>query len=46
MDMTQFVSSSKLDALVSSLCEIRRTNKDHKSIIFSQFVNFLDIIEW
>ena len=46
IDMDEFVSSSKLDALVSALQAVRKKSPDHKSIIFSQYTNFLDIVEW
>jgi hypothetical protein len=31
---------------VDSLQKTRKTSPDHKSIVFSQYTNFLDIIEW
>lgn len=38
--------SSKLDALMKDLEATRKTNKTTKSIIFSQFTTFLDLIEF
>ncbi|KAG9034356.1 DNA repair protein rad16 [Tulasnella sp. JGI-2019a] len=39
-------SSSKIEALVEELCNLRREDRTTKSIVFSQFVNFLDLIAW
>ena len=46
MDMSEFSSSSKLEKLVAALQAVKKKSPDHKSIIFSQYVNFLDIVEW
>ncbi|THH13328.1 hypothetical protein EW146_g6873 [Bondarzewia mesenterica] len=37
-------SSSKIEALVEELSNLRRQDATTKSIVFSQFVNFLDLI--
>jgi DNA repair protein RAD16 len=37
-------SSSKIEALVEELSNLRRQDSTTKSIVFSQFVNFLDLI--
>ncbi|KAG8888456.1 DNA repair protein rad16 [Tulasnella sp. 332] len=39
-------SSSKIEALVEELSNLRREDRTTKSIVFSQFVNFLDLIAW
>ena len=39
-------SSSKIEALVEELDGLRRKDSTTKSIVFSQFVNFLDLIAW
>ena len=39
-------SSSKIEALVEELEGLRRKDSTTKSIVFSQFVNFLDLIAW
>ncbi|KAG8961769.1 DNA repair protein rad16 [Tulasnella sp. 419] len=39
-------SSSKIEALVEELSNLRRDDRTTKSIVFSQFVNFLDLIAW
>ena len=44
--MSEFSSSSKLEKLVAALQAVKKKSPDHKSIIFSQYVNFLDIVEW
>jgi hypothetical protein len=37
IDVTEFSTSSKLEALVAALCAVRTKSPDHKSIIFSQY---------
>lgn len=39
-------SSSKIEALVEELSNLRREDRTTKSLVFSQFVNFLDLIAW
>lgn len=39
-------SSSKIEALVEELSNLRHEDRTTKSIVFSQFVNFLDLIAW
>lgn len=39
-------SSTKIEALVEELETLRIQNATTKSIVFSQFVNFLDLIAW
>ncbi|KAJ2554314.1 DNA repair protein rad16 [Coemansia sp. RSA 1933] len=46
IDMRQWCSSTKIEALVEELSKHRRGNANIKSIVFSQFVNFLDLIQW
>jgi hypothetical protein len=41
-----FPSSTKIEALLEELNSLRRLDRTIKSIVFSQFVNFLDIIHW
>ena len=38
-------SSAKIVALVSHLCALRQTHPHMKSVVFSQFTSFLDLIE-
>ncbi|KAJ1730402.1 DNA repair protein rad16 [Coemansia biformis] len=46
IDMQQWRSSTKIEALVEELSRHRQGNANIKSIVFSQFVNFLDLIQW
>ncbi|RKP08007.1 P-loop containing nucleoside triphosphate hydrolase protein [Thamnocephalis sphaerospora] len=46
IDMSRWRSSSKIEALVEELAALRRRDATTKSIVFSQFVNFLDLIQW
>ncbi|KAH7344048.1 SNF2 family N-terminal domain-containing protein [Rhizoctonia solani] len=44
LDIDTWRSSSKIEALVEELDTLRRQDATIKSIVFSQFVNFLDLI--
>ncbi|PWN92904.1 hypothetical protein FA10DRAFT_236159 [Acaromyces ingoldii] len=44
IDMDKWRSSSKIEALVEELTQLRSEDKTIKSLVFSQFVNFLDLI--
>ncbi|KAI8973440.1 SNF2 family N-terminal domain-containing protein [Mycotypha africana] len=46
INMDKWRSSTKIEALVEELSQLRREDKTIKSIVFSQFVNFLDLIHW
>ncbi|KAJ3112097.1 DNA repair protein rad16 [Physocladia obscura] len=46
IDMTKWRSSTKIEALVEELTIMQRDDATTKSIVFSQFVAFLDIIQW
>ncbi|KAJ2554315.1 DNA repair protein rad16 [Coemansia sp. RSA 1933] len=46
IDLKNWKSSTKIEALVEELSKHRRSNSNIKSIVFSQFVNFLDLIQW
>ncbi|KAI7846895.1 SNF2 family N-terminal domain-containing protein [Circinella umbellata] len=46
IDMAKWRSSTKIEALVEELSSLRREDRTIKSIVFSQFVNFLDLIYW
>ncbi|PIA13127.1 hypothetical protein COEREDRAFT_49822 [Coemansia reversa NRRL 1564] len=46
IDMAHWKSSTKIEALVEELSQHRQGNANIKSIVFSQFVNFLDLIQW
>lgn len=44
--MENWTSSSKIEALVHDLHELRSHNSSTKSIIFSQFTSMLQLVEW
>ncbi|PWN42300.1 hypothetical protein IE81DRAFT_290445 [Ceraceosorus guamensis] len=44
LDMSKWRSSSKIEALLEELERLKSEDKTIKSIVFSQFVNFLDLI--
>ncbi|TPX65967.1 hypothetical protein SpCBS45565_g04840 [Spizellomyces sp. 'palustris'] len=46
IDMAKWRSSSKIEALVEELTALQRDDSTSKSIVFSQFVAFLDLIQW
>ena len=36
IDLAEFTSSSKLDALIDAIVDVKKKSPDHKSIVFSQ----------
>jgi len=46
IDLDNWRSSSKVEALVEELTRARAKDPNAKSLVFSQFVNLLDLIEW
>ncbi|KAI0699817.1 SNF2 family N-terminal domain-containing protein [Cytidiella melzeri] len=46
LDLDKWRSSSKIEALVEELSNLRNQDSTTKSIVFSQFVNFLDLIAY
>jgi DNA repair protein RAD16 len=48
IDGKQFnwTSSTKIEALLEELEKLRKSDRTLKSIVFSQFVSFLDIVHW
>ena len=47
IDVGQFKPSSKLTAVVTAIAGVKEKSKGKgKSIVFSQFVNMLDLVEW
>jgi DNA repair protein RAD16 len=44
LDVDKWKSSTKIEALVEELSNLRRQDATTKSLVFSQFVNFLDLI--
>eukprot|EP01113_Clastostelium_recurvatum_P008814 TRINITY_DN14196_c0_g2_i5.p1 TRINITY_DN14196_c0_g2~~TRINITY_DN14196_c0_g2_i5.p1 ORF type:complete len:387 (+),score=119.81 TRINITY_DN14196_c0_g2_i5:149-1309(+) len=46
LDLNTWRSSSKIEALVEELTRTRSRDPNAKSLVFSQFVNCLDLVEW
>eukprot|EP00492_Amphilonche_elongata_P002318 TRINITY_DN257_c0_g1_i4.p1 TRINITY_DN257_c0_g1~~TRINITY_DN257_c0_g1_i4.p1 ORF type:complete len:417 (+),score=72.67 TRINITY_DN257_c0_g1_i4:752-2002(+) len=46
IDLDNFTSSTKLEALVSELQAIAKKTHLAKSLVFSQYTKFIEIIEW
>ena len=46
LDLDKWRSSTKIEALIEELSNLRRQDATTKSIVFSQFVNFLDLIAY
>eukprot|EP00004_Rigifila_ramosa_P016139 TRINITY_DN3800_c0_g1_i2.p1 TRINITY_DN3800_c0_g1~~TRINITY_DN3800_c0_g1_i2.p1 ORF type:complete len:635 (+),score=125.93 TRINITY_DN3800_c0_g1_i2:562-2466(+) len=46
IDLSRWRSSSKIEALMEELFMMTQDDVTAKAIVFSQFVNFLDLIEW
>ncbi|GAB5588326.1 DNA repair protein rad16 [Umbelopsis nana] len=46
INMDKWRSSTKIEALVEELTNLQREDRSIKSIVFSQFVNFLDLANW
>lgn len=44
VDVSNWRSSSKIEALIEELTKLREQDATTKSLVFSQFVNFLDLI--
>ena len=48
VDLSQYTSSTKVESLVEGLRDMRAEKDGHlnKAIVFSQYTNMLDIVEW
>jgi len=46
INLAEFATSSKIEALVEELVKMRHKSPGSKAIVFSQFVNMLDLIRW
>ena len=46
LNMDTWKSSTKIEALVEELSNTQREDSTIKSLVFSQFVNFLDLVAW
>ena len=46
INLAEFATSTKIEALVQELIEMRKQRPGSKALVFSQFVNMLDLIRW
>lgn len=46
INLAEFATSSKIEALVQELVKMRQTSPGSKAIVFSQFVSMIDLIRW
>jgi DNA repair protein RAD16 len=46
INLADFATSSKIEALTQELVQMRQNSPGSKAIVFSQFVNMLDLIRW
>ena len=46
INLASFATSTKIEALVQELTAMRKARPGSKALVFSQFVNMLDLIRW
>jgi DNA repair protein RAD16 len=46
IDLSNWRSSTKIEALVEELTALKSNSQTIKSLVFSQFVSFLDLVHW
>lgn len=46
INLAEFATSTKIEALIEELVAMRQASPGSKAIVFSQFVNMLDLIRW
>ena len=46
INLAEFATSTKIEALTEELIQMRNSSPGSKAIVFSQFVNMLDLIRW
>ncbi|RKO93595.1 SNF2 family N-terminal domain-containing protein, partial [Blyttiomyces helicus] len=46
IDLSKWRSSTKIESLVEELTTLQHTDHTAKSLVFSQFVSFLDLVQW
>ena len=46
LNLAEFATSTKIEVLVQELIEMRRQRPGSKALVFSQFVNMLDLVRW
>lgn len=44
--LSEFATSTKIEALVQELVQMRQERPGNKALVFSQFVNMLDLVRW
>lgn len=46
INLAEFATSTKIEALVQELVQMRKKRPGSKALVFSQFVNMLDLVRW
>lgn len=46
INLAEFATSTKIEVLVQELIEMRHKRPGSKALVFSQFVNMLDLVRW
>jgi DNA repair protein RAD16 len=46
LNLAEFATSTKIEALVQELVQMRKGREGSKALVFSQFVNMLDLVRW
>lgn len=46
INLAEFATSTKIEVLVQELIEMRKRRPGSKALVFSQFVNMLDLVRW
>jgi DNA repair protein RAD16 len=46
INLAEFATSTKIEALVQELVQMRQHRPGSKALVFSQFVNMLDLVRW
>ena len=46
INLAEFATSTKIEVLIQELIEMRQKRPGSKALVFSQFVNMLDLVRW
>ena len=46
INLAEFATSTKIEVLIQELTEMRQKRPGSKALVFSQFVNMLDLVRW
>lgn len=46
INLAEFATSTKIEVLIQELIEMRKQRPGSKALVFSQFVNMLDLVRW